>query len=171
MFLVLFFKALQDLLHIWCVCMLFQIFLFKLTLLNMRWGVCVYSATSHICRQMLCLRYYSAILDIASDSRRLYRALTKLSGMGQCLSVLVETQQRGKGKSQFRTLSPFQYIMLARGILWAAATIIASLSPVLCFSSSLYPSYHTVFSLLDSGVFVCVHCHICSIPAQHVSHV
>lgn len=74
---------------------------------------------------------------------------------------------------------PLQYIMLTRGILWATATIIAtlcplSLSPSLCFSSSLYPSHRTACFLppfTDSCVCLRVCCCICSLSAQHVSPV
>lgn len=91
----------------------------------------------------------------------------RLSEKWQCLLILVETQQRGKEKRQFCTLSPFQYIMLTRGILWTTATIITTLCPLssLCFSSRLDPSYCTacflppLTRLLRASLCVC---------AQHV---
>lgn len=89
----------------------------------------------------------------------------KLWEMWQCLFVVVETQQREKEKRQCCTLSRFQYIMLTRGVLWAIATVIATLYPLplpsfLCFSYSLDPSYCTACFLppfIDSCVsrFVC----------------
>lgn len=94
--------------------------------------------------------------------------------MWQCLFVVAETQQGEKGKMQFCTLSLFQYIMLTRGILWARATITATLCPPpLSLFVSLYPSYHTACflpPLFQTPVCVCCLC-ICYVSAQHVSPV